>query len=130
MAQNSQPVAPKKNKQLTIHNHTRFDDYYWMNERDSKPVLDHLKLENDYTENYFKPLQNMVNGLMKEFDERINPNEVSAPFKLNGKIYQVKNIEGKEVMINQVGCYGINLGRVDFYLSDDAKGYGKAIIVS
>jgi 5'-nucleotidase len=41
-----------------------------------------------------------------------------------------KNIEGKEVMINQVGCYGINLGRVDFYLSDDAKGYGKAIIVS
>jgi len=41
-----------------------------------------------------------------------------------------KNSEGKEVMINQVGCYGINLGRVDFYLSDDAKGYGKAIIVS
>jgi 5'-nucleotidase len=41
-----------------------------------------------------------------------------------------KNSEGKEVMINQVGCYGINLGRVDFYLSDDAKGWGKAIIVS
>lgn len=42
-----------------------------------------------------------------------------------------KNSEGKEVMINQVGCYGINLGRVDFYLSDDiAKGNGKAIIVS
>lgn len=42
-----------------------------------------------------------------------------------------KNSEGKEVMINQVGCYGINLGRVDFYLSDDVtKGYGKAIIVS
>lgn len=96
MAQNSQPIAPKKNKQLTIHNHTRFDDYYWMNERDSKPVLDHLKLENEYAENYFKPLQNMVTGLMKEFDERINPNEVSAPFKLNGKIYQVKNIEGKD----------------------------------
>lgn len=42
-----------------------------------------------------------------------------------------KNSEGKEVMINQVGCYGINLGRVDFYLSDDVtKGNGKAIIVS
>lgn len=42
-----------------------------------------------------------------------------------------KNSEGKEVMINQVGCYGINLGRVDFYLSDDAaEGNGKAIIVS
>jgi 5'-nucleotidase len=43
-----------------------------------------------------------------------------------------KNSDGKEVMINQVGCYGINLGRVDFYFSDDAAitGNGKAIIVS
>jgi hypothetical protein len=43
-----------------------------------------------------------------------------------------KNSEGKDVMINQVGCYGINLGRVDFYFSDDTtlKGNGKAIIVS
>jgi saccharopine dehydrogenase-like NADP-dependent oxidoreductase len=38
----------------------------------------------------------MVNGLMKEFDERINPNEISAPFILNGKTYQVKNLEGKD----------------------------------
>ncbi len=96
MAQNPQPIATKKSKQLTIHNHTRIDDYYWMNERDSKPVLDHLKLENEYTENYFKPLQGLVGGLMKEFDERINPNEVSSPFKLNSRIYQVKNIEGKD----------------------------------
>ena len=43
-----------------------------------------------------------------------------------------KNIEGKEVMINQVGCYGINMGRIDFYFTDDAilKGNGKAIIVT
>ena len=29
-----------------------------------------------------------------------------------------KNSEGKEVLINQVGCFGINLGRIDFYLSN------------
>jgi len=28
-----------------------------------------------------------------------------------------KNSEGKDVLINQVGCYGINLGRIDFYFS-------------
>ena len=28
---------------------------------------------------------------------------------------------GKQVVVNQVGAYGINLGRIDFYLSDDAK---------
>lgn len=27
----------------------------------------------------------------------------------------VKNLEGKDTLVNQVGCYGINLGRVDFY---------------
>ena len=42
-----------------------------------------------------------------------------------------KNIEGKEVLINQVGCYGLNLGRIDFYLTNDKQvaSQGKSIIV-
>jgi 5'-nucleotidase len=32
-----------------------------------------------------------------------------------------KNSEGKEVLINQVGCFGVNLGRIDFYLSNDKR---------
>lgn len=28
----------------------------------------------------------------------------------------VKNVLNKDVMVNQVGCYGINLGRIDFHL--------------
>jgi 5'-nucleotidase len=31
------------------------------------------------------------------------------------------NKVGKQVVINQVGAYGINLGRIDFYFSDDNK---------
>ena len=30
-----------------------------------------------------------------------------------------KNSEGKDVLVNQVGCYGINLGRIDFYFDTD-----------
>ncbi|HEX9826906.1 MAG TPA: metallophosphatase [Flavobacteriaceae bacterium] len=30
-----------------------------------------------------------------------------------------KNSEGKDVLVNQVGCYGINLGRIDFYFDND-----------
>ena len=43
----------------------------------------------------------------------------------------LKNAEGKDVLINQVGCYGINLGRIDFYLdSDNAQSNaGKSITV-
>lgn len=31
------------------------------------------------------------------------------------------NLEGKPVLVNQVGCYGINLGRIDFYFTNDKK---------
>ena len=31
------------------------------------------------------------------------------------------NKVGKQVVVNQVGAYGINLGRIDFYLSDNQK---------
>ena len=31
----------------------------------------------------------------------------------------VKNLDGKNVLVNQVGCYGINVGRIDFTFDDD-----------
>ncbi|WP_310555443.1 metallophosphatase [Flavobacterium sp.] len=42
-----------------------------------------------------------------------------------------KNSEGIEVLINQVGCYGINLGRIDFYLDSnkDIKSSGRKITI-
>lgn len=43
-----------------------------------------------------------------------------------------KNSDGKEVLINQVGCYGINLGRIDFYFdkkNNAASSNGKSITV-
>lgn len=43
----------------------------------------------------------------------------------------VKNIEGENMLVNQVGCYGINLGKIDFYLDNDKNktANGKSIIV-
>ena len=32
---------------------------------------------------------------------------------------KVKNLKGKQVIINQVGCFGINLGKIDFYLTEN-----------
>jgi 5'-nucleotidase len=42
-----------------------------------------------------------------------------------------KNLLGNQVLINQVGCYGLNLGRIDLYLTNDKKiiADGKSIIV-
>ena len=42
------------------------------------------------------------------------------------------NLDGKEVLINQVGWAGINIGKIDFHFSqndDDKKVFGKSIFV-
>ena len=43
----------------------------------------------------------------------------------------LKNLDNKDVLVNQVGCYGINLGRIDFYFDTDSSviSQGKSIIV-
>ena len=92
----TEPIAPINYHELKEHGHTRIDPYFWMNQRDSPEVLAHLTAENDYCSQYFEPMQGLVEGLIKEFDERINPNDVSAPFILQGKTYQVRQIEGKD----------------------------------
>jgi oligopeptidase B len=92
-SQNSVKKAAKIPHDLSIHGHQRTDNYFWMKERDSKEVLEYLGQENKNAEAYFAPLQGLVTSLMTEFDQRINPNEISAPFILNGKKYQVRNEE-------------------------------------
>ena len=43
----------------------------------------------------------------------------------------VKNIEGKNTLVNQVGCYGLILGKIDFYFDSDKNksANGTTIIV-
>jgi 5'-nucleotidase len=46
------------------------------------------------------------------------------------KPYIEKNLDGEEVMINQVGCYGINVGRIDFtFEMGRKKAGGRALAV-
>ena len=102
MAQNKTPKAPKVSKSLVTMGHERIDSYYWMNQRDSSDVLKYIKEENDYCEDYFKPLNPIVDELMEEFDQRIDPNEKSARFLLNKKWYQVRseaNLEYQKIFL-------------------------------
>ena len=59
MSNTQVPLAPKHPEKLTIHGHERVDDYYWMNQRDSKEVLEHLDRENTYAESYFTHLEGL-----------------------------------------------------------------------
>ncbi|MCO5259226.1 MAG: S9 family peptidase [Crocinitomicaceae bacterium] len=82
------PIAKKNAKELTIHNHTRIDNYFWMNERDSKDVLNYIKAENKVSKGFFKSNQKLISKLITEFNGRINPNDVYPPFEVNGISYQ------------------------------------------
>lgn len=43
----------------------------------------------------------------------------------------VKNAIGKNILVNQVGCYGVNVGRIDFYFDENNKKIGnqKTVII-
>lgn len=122
IAQTKEPVAKKIAKTLSTHNHSRQDPYYWMNERDTKPVLEHLAAENEYAKNYFSRLEPIVGELMKEFDNRIDPNEVSAPFIINGRTYQVKNLEGQDYQQLVL----IENGKEQVFLDENDRAKGKS----
>lgn len=44
------------------------------------------------------------------------------------EVHQNKN--GQAVLVNQVGCYGINLGRIDFYLDSDKNASAQGIAIT
>ncbi len=51
------PMAEIIPKDLTLHGHTRVDNYYWLNERENPKVLEYLKAENAYTQAVLKPTE-------------------------------------------------------------------------
>lgn len=90
------PDAPQTPTVLEKHGHQRIDPYFWMNQRDSKPVMDYIQQENDYSASYFKAVNPLIENLMTEFNQRIDPNEKSAAIEHNGVIYVWESREGKD----------------------------------
>ena len=62
------PVAKKIAKELTAHDHTRIDNYFWMNQRDNDEVIAHLNDENDYTDKMMKHTEKLQKKLYKVVD--------------------------------------------------------------
>jgi oligopeptidase B len=60
------PIADKKEKKLIIHEDTRIDNYYWLNERENPEVISYLDEENKYTQSILKSTKSFQkNFLMK-----------------------------------------------------------------
>lgn len=115
--QSVEPKAKKIQKELTTHNHTRTDNYFWMNERDSKDVLEYIEAENKVSAAFFEENKALIDGLVKEFDNRINPNEVYPPYELNGITYQETYSEGDDY----VKTYVLENGKKELFIDENTR---------
>ena len=93
------PSATKKPKQLKIHNDVRIDNYYWLNDRENKEVIDYLNAENDYTKRMMQHTEAFQKVLFEEMKGRIKEDDTTVPYKLNGYWYLTRYESGKDYPI-------------------------------
>ncbi|MBQ4206663.1 MAG: S9 family peptidase [Bacteroidales bacterium] len=90
------PSLKKIPHEMTIHGHTRVDNYYWLNQRENPEVLEYLKAENAYQEAMMKHTEPLQNQLFKEITGRIKQDDMSVPVKHKGYWYYSRYEEGME----------------------------------
>ncbi|MFC2164894.1 S9 family peptidase [Acidobacteriota bacterium] len=94
------PIAERIEKKLTIHEQTRMDNYYWLNERDNPKVIAYLETENAYKDAVMKHTVPLQEKLFNEIVGRIKQTDMSVPFKKNGYYYYTRYDEGKEYPVH------------------------------
>ena len=77
----------------------RVDDYYWMNDRENKKVIDHLRAENEYTQKMMEHTTSLQNRLFTELQGRIKEDESSVPYKKGDYYYYSRYVKGGEYPI-------------------------------
>ena len=90
------PTAKKSAKELIIHNDTRIDNYYWLNDRERPDVIAYLEAENAYTTKMLSHTEAFQQTLFEEIIGRIKQTDMSVPYKDNGFFYLTRYEAGKE----------------------------------
>ena len=94
------PVAEIIPHEMTIHGHTRTDNYFWLRNREDEKVIQYLEAENAYTENALADTKKFQEDLYKEMRSRIKEDDESVPYKDNGYFYYTRYEEGKEYKLH------------------------------
>ena len=91
--------AQKSPHVLELHGDRRVDDYFWMRERDSAPVLEFLRQENERTAEALAPVKDLENKLYTEMRARIKEDDTSVPTYDHGFYYYSRYEKGQEYPI-------------------------------
>ena len=93
------PKAAVRPHEMTMHGHTRVDNYYWLNERENPEVLAYLEAENQYVDSCLKHTEPLQEQLFKEITGRIKQDDNSVPVKIRDYYHYTRFEEGKEYPI-------------------------------
>ena len=94
-----QPKARKIPTELTIHNDTRIDPYFWLNKREDPKVIAYLNAENAYREAKMAHTKPFQEKLFKEIVARFAQTDMSVPYHYHGYWYIARYEEGHEYPI-------------------------------
>lgn len=94
------PVAAIKPKELTLHDHTRTDNYFWLREKDNPEVIAYLEAENRYTEAIMAHTESLQEELYQELVGRIQETDSTAPVKKGNFYYYSRTEAGKQYKIH------------------------------
>jgi oligopeptidase B len=84
---------------LEKHGHTRFDNYYWLRERENPEVIKHLNEENEYAAKEMAHTRAFEEKLFEEIKGRFKQTDMSVPYKREDYFYYTRYEEGKEYPI-------------------------------
>jgi len=94
-----EPRAEKIDKIMTIHDHQRIDEFYWLNERNNPKVIEYLNAENTYRDQYMEDYKDLEEGIFNEIKSRIKEDDSSVPYLDNGYYYYTRYEKGKQYPI-------------------------------
>ena len=90
------PLAKRVPHRLEHHGHVRTDEYYWLRDRENPEVLAYLHAENEYAAMLRNHTGDLEQTLFEEICGRIQPTDLSVPFRLGDFWYYIRYEEGKE----------------------------------
>ncbi len=118
------PKAQKRPKELTIHNDTRIDNYYWLNDREDSEVIDYLNAENDYFDKMTSHTKKLQEDLFQEMKSRIKEEDESVPYKKNGYYYCTRFKKGDQYPIYSRKKENLDaIDKIIFDVNEMAKGF-------
>jgi len=85
------PIAEIKPLTIKLHGEKVTDNYAWLKDtkvpKSNKAVMDYIRAENDYTDNYFLPFRKAQRKIFSELAASVEKNYKSLPTKRNGYLY-------------------------------------------